>query len=70
MSLPEESLWCPRCKREHGSETLGIVWIRHEDTGGEQIHIVESQQGLDNLRESLDIENNEYELVEISALCK
>jgi len=66
----EDSLWCPKCKREHGSMELGIVWIRHEDTLGEQVHVVEGQQGLDNLRESLDVEKNDYELVEIMGLCQ
>ncbi len=70
MQLPEESLWCSKCKREHGSESLGVVWIRHVETQAESVYVIEDQEGLDNLQQSIDAEHNQYELLEIDTLCK
>lgn len=70
MQLPEESLWCPKCKREHGSQTLGIVWVKHIETQAESMYVVEDQAGLNALQDDLDLERNDYELLEIDTLCK
>lgn len=68
MQLPEESLWCSKCKREHGSESLGIIWVKHEETRAESMYIVEDQAGLDELQEELGADD--YFLLEIDTLCK
>ena len=65
-----ETLWCAKCKREHGSLELGIIIIRDIETGGQQLHLVNGLDGLHELQDSLGDDVDRYYLEEQMALCQ
>lgn len=63
-------MWCPTCKEEHGSQDLVLVLIQDLVTGGEQLHTVDGQEGLDTLQQDVSTEETDFVLLEAMALCR
>lgn len=57
-------MWCDRCNVHHDTESLHILIIKDLVTGGEQMHLVETQEALEHLQEEVNTEDTEFVLVE------